>query len=102
MAVSQPGGTLKITLGDHHKIKKSASVQAALRDLAAKVAAQANSMAGTDSDGYVSESDAAPNPDLTVSADSARAHVWAKSGEALAAERRNAVLMTIAGNEGAL
>lgn len=99
MAVSQPGGTLKITVGDHHKIKKSAGVQAALRDLAAKVAAQANSMAGTD--GYTSESEMAPNPDLTVGSDSARAHVW-PTGEAVGAEKRNAILMTIAGNEGAL
>lgn len=101
MAVSYSGGTLKISLAEHKKIKRSAGVQDALRALAAKVAAEANSNAGI-SDGYVSESDAAPNPDLTVSADSARAHVWAKSGEAIAAERRNAVLMTIAGNEGAL
>jgi len=100
MAVNEPGGTLKITLGDHHKIMKSAGVQAALRDLAAKVAAQANSMAGM-SDGYTSESEMAPNPDLTVGSDSARAHVWA-TGEAVGIEKKNAILMTIAGNEGAM
>lgn len=95
------GGTLKITLGDHRKIKRSAGVQQALKELAAKVSAEANSRAGI-SDGYTSESDVAPNPDLTVSADSARAHVWAKTGAAIHAEKKNAILMAIAGDEGAI
>jgi hypothetical protein len=95
------GGTVKITLGDHHRIKRSAGVQQALRELAATVAAEANDRAGI-SGGYTSESDVAPSPDVTVSADGARAHVWARTGEAIHAEKKNAILMAIAGDEGAM
>lgn len=86
---------VSIPLKDHKKIMRSKSVQDALAKEAARIAALANSRAGL-SDAYKSDSPVEPNPDLTVSSDSARAHVWA-SGAAVGAENRNAYLMGIAG-----
>lgn len=85
---------------EHNKIRRSAAMQRLLAKEAAKIAGKANSAAGI-SDGYVSTSPVAPNPDLTVKGGSAQAHVWAKTGEAIRAERRNAILMGLAAGEGA-
>jgi hypothetical protein len=88
---------VSIGISEHNKIRRSKAIQNALAAEAAKIAAEANSRAGlTADDGYKSDSPVAPNPDLTVGDDSARAHVWA-SGEAVRAEKQNAYLMGIAG-----
>lgn len=86
-----------IRRADHRRIARSKDVQRALADEAARIAAEANSRGNTD--GYRSDSPLEPNPDLTVSADAARAHVWA-SGEAVGVENRNAILMGIAAEGG--
>jgi hypothetical protein len=88
---------VKLGRADHNRIRRSKSIQNALADEAAKIAAQANSRAGISAaNGYKSDSPVEPNPDLTVGNDRARAHVWA-SGEAVRAEKQNAYLMGIAG-----
>ena len=88
---------VKLGRAEHNRIRRSKDIQNALAAEAAKIAAEANSRAGTPaSNGYKSDSPVAPNPDLTVGNDRARAHVWA-SGEAVGAENRNAYLMGIAG-----
>lgn len=86
---------LKMTPREFYKIRRSAGMQRALAKLAAELADDANSRAGI-ADGYVSVSEVAPNPDVTVGKDTTRAHVWAKTGEAIRAERRNSPLMQIA------
>lgn len=90
---------LKLTPREYYKIRRSPGVQRALAKLAAELADDANSRAGI-ADGYVSVSEVAPNPDLTVGNDTARAHVWAKSGEAIRAERRDSPLMQLAAEGG--
>ena len=62
-------------------------MQQLVADEAAKIAAQCGSMAG-DPDGY-------GHGDVTVGDDRARAHVWAKSGAAIHAERKDSPLMQI-------
>lgn len=91
---------VSIPLKEHNKIRRSKDMQNALAKEAARIAAEANSRAGI-SDGYVSTSPIEPNPDVTVKGGSAQAHVWAKTGDAIRAERRNAILMGIAASEGA-
>lgn len=91
---------VKIGRGEHNKIRRSKDVQNALADLAASIAAEANSRAGlTGDNGYKSDSPVEPNPDLTVGYDRARAHVWA-SGQAVRAENKDAILMGIAASKG--
>lgn len=86
---------IKLGKAEHNKIRRSKDIQSALAAEAARIASEANSRAGL-SGAYKSDSPAAPNPDLTVGDDRARAHVWA-SGEAVGAENRNAYLMGLAG-----
>lgn len=88
---------VSIPLKEHNKIRRSKAMQAALAAEAAKVAAQANSRGGTD--GYRSESELEPNPDVTVKGGSAQAHVW-PSGEAVGVENRDAILMGLAASQG--
>jgi hypothetical protein len=90
---------LKLPLGEHKKIRRSPAMQKLVKQVAAEVADIANARAGI-SDGYVSESSVAPNPDVTVGNDSARAHVWAKTGEAIRAEKRDAILLGIVADRG--
>jgi hypothetical protein len=85
---------------DHNAIRTSESMKRALKKEASRLANLANSRAGI-TDGYVTESPVNPNPDLTVSQGRARAHVWAKTSEAIRAERKDAILMGIAGDDGA-
>ena len=89
-----------IPIREHRKIATSPAMQALVKQVAKEIAAEANSRAGI-TDGYVSESDVAPNPDVTVDRRTARGHVWAKSGAAIHAERKDAVLMSIAAEQGA-
>lgn len=89
-----------IPKSEHRKIATSPAMRDLVKQVAAEIAAQANSMAGI-TDGYTSESPVDPNPDVTVDRRTARGHVWAKTGEAIYAERKNAILMTLAANEGA-
>ena len=91
---------VKLTRRDHNAIRTSESMKRALKKEASRIANQANSRAGI-TDGYVTESSVEPNPDVTVSQGRARAHVWAKTTEAIRAERKNAILMGIAGDQGA-
>ena len=84
-------GRFEMSIDDHNEIRRSAGVQAELSKVADRIAAQANSRAGT-TDGY--------GTDLTVGTDRARAHVWAKTGEALHAEAKTAPLMGIVGGQG--
>jgi len=90
---------LKLPRGEHNKIRRSPAMQKLVKQVAAEVAATANGRAGI-SDGYVSESSLAPNPDVTVGNDTARAHVWAKTGEAIRAEKRDAILLGIVADRG--
>ncbi len=93
---------VKLGRGEHNKIRRSKGVQTALADLAAKIAAEANSAAGITADdrnGYRSESPVEPNPDLTVRYDRARAHVW-PSGKAVGIENKKEILMGIAARGG--
>lgn len=90
---------VSIPLKEHNKIRRSKDMKAALAAEAEHVAAEANSRAGI-TDGFVSTSPVAPNPDLTVKGGSAQAHVWAKTGPAIRAENKNAILMGLAANEG--
>lgn len=76
---------------EHNKIRTSAPVQAELRRLASRFAAEAGGRAG-DMGGY--------GTDLTVGTDRARAHVWPQSNKAIGAEIKNAHLLTIVGNGG--
>lgn len=85
---------VKLTKRDHESIRKSPAMRQALAELAAKIAEDANSAAGLD-EGYTSTSEVEPNPDLTVSGDRARAHVWA-TGKAVRAENKNGILMGMA------
>ena len=63
----------------------------ALTDIAVDIAREAGQRAG-DSEGY--------GNDLTVGTDRARAHVWARSGKAIHAERKDAVLLQIVAERG--
>lgn len=90
---------VSIPLRDHKQIANSGDVRRALKELAAKLAKDANSAAGI-VDGYVSISEVPPEPDLTRGSDASRAHVWAKTGEAIRAERKEAILMGMVGDEG--
>lgn len=85
---------VRLTNRDHNNIRRSKSMQQALAKEAARIADEANSRAGL-SEGYTSTSEAPPDPDLTVGADRARAHVWA-SGAAVRAEKKNGILMGMA------
>jgi hypothetical protein len=101
MAANKPGGTLNIPIADHRMISTMDDVANAVRLLSAELADQANSVANIKG-GFVSESDVEPNPDLTIGTDSARGHVWAKTRQAIRAERKNAILMALAGSGGAV
>lgn len=92
---------VKLTRRDHNAIRTSEHMKKALKKEASRIANLANSRAGI-SDGYVTESPVEPNPDLTVSQGRARAHVWAKTAEAIQAERKRGILMGIAGDQGAV
>lgn len=93
------GDWLSLKRGEHNKIRRSPAMQKLVKQVADQIAAEANSRAGI-SDGYVSESAVEPNPDVTVSNDSARAHVWAKTGDAIRAEKRDAILLGIVADRG--
>lgn len=84
-------GRLSIPRSEHNAIRTSAGVRAALSDLAVEIADEA-SRRGRAPDGY--------GNDLTVGTDRARAHVWARSGEAIRAERRDAPLLQIIAERG--
>jgi hypothetical protein len=85
---------VKLTNRDHNAIRTSKSMQQALAKEAARIADEANARAGL-SDGYTSTSELAPNPDLTVGGDRARAHVW-PTGAAIREEKKNGILMGMA------
>ena len=84
-------GEFLMTNADHAEIRTSAGVQAELRKVASKIAAQANSLAGAPG-GY--------GTDLTVGSDRARAHVWPQTPKARRAEAKSAPLMQIVAAEG--
>lgn len=78
-------------MSEHARIRKLSGVQDALRELADDLAARANDLAGTDDD-Y--------GTDLEVGKDRARAHVWARTGKAIRAERKTAPLMQLGAESG--
>lgn len=82
---------LEFPISEHRAIRRSAAVQAELRSIAKRIAAQAGMMAG-DPTGY--------STDMTVGSDRARAHVWPSSREAIRAENKSAPLMGIVGDRG--
>jgi hypothetical protein len=94
------GSWVYISRAEHRKIRTSKAMRDLVKQVADEIAKQANSKAGI-SDGYVTESPLSPNPDVTAKGDRARAHVWAKTGEAIRAEHKNAILMGIAAENGA-
>lgn len=85
---------------EHRKISTSPAMQALVKKVAAEIAAQANANAGI-IDGYVSESEIAPNPDVAVDRRFAQSYVWAKTGDAIRAENRDGILLGIAASQGA-
>lgn len=89
-----------IPVSEHRKIARSAAMKELVTQVAAEIAKKANAEAGI-TDGFVSESPVTPEPDVTVDRRTARAHVWAKTGEAIHAEIKNGILMGIAASDGA-
>lgn len=79
---------------EFNAIRRSAWAQQIVAEAAADIAARAGAMAG-DPEGY-------GHGDVTVGQDRARAHVWAKTGEAIRAEHRDAPLMQIVAENGAV
>jgi len=75
-----------------NKIRKSAAMRQLVAQVAAEIATDASSRAGAP-DGY-------GHGDVTVGSDRARAHVWAKTGDAIHAERKDSPLMQIVGEAG--
>lgn len=84
-------GRLEFSNAEHAAIRRSASVQAELRNLASRFAGSASARAG-DPGGY--------DTDMTVGSDRARAHVWPKGRKAKRAEAKHAYLMGIVGDGG--
>lgn len=91
---------VRISRAEHRKITTSPAMQELVKKVAAKIAKEANAAAGI-ADGYVSESEITPNPDVAVDRRFAQSYVWAKTGEAIRAERRDAILMGIVASRGA-
>lgn len=85
-------GRLEMSHAEHAKIRTSPEVQAELRAVAAKIAAEADSIAGT-SGGY-------GHGDVTVGTDRARAHVWPETPAARRAEAKTSPLMQVVGTNG--
>lgn len=86
------------------EIATSAETQAMLLGLANEIAAEATSVAVQTVGKRHVTSHGPVKPeygtDVTVGTDSARAHVWAKNGPAIHAERKEPVLPTIANQYG--
>lgn len=83
---------LKLGRAEHNRIRRSAAMQDLVAQVAAEIAAEAGQRAG-DPEGY-------GHGDVTVGRDRARAHVWARSGEAIRAERKSSPLMQIVAARG--
>lgn len=82
-----------IPIEDHAKIRTSDDVRLELAKIALRIAGEADDELG-EPGGY--------GTDMMIGTDRARAHVWPKTKKAKRAEAKNAYLMSIAANEGAV
>jgi hypothetical protein len=100
-------GRLDIPISDHNQIRRSAGVQAELRNIASEIADEAERRMGPwERDRRPSDESENDGPaygtDLTVGSDRARAHVWPRTGAAVNAEARDAPLLQIVAERGAV